>query len=398
MEEKLSLATLYICNLVQIPVSYFLLKEFDIRRFFSEHSFFSGQVPANSKILSQIIYGQSNRCIFHLTDAYQICWRFLKLDDWIMILGPYRTEDLSRQKLHQIASRNHIDDEKLSNFQIYCNSVTQIPESTITAASYTVFTHIYGTTHNIQSSSISVEEEDIQMESDYFITPAAFVERTHDLEAAYMEAIATGSSSDALLALQQIISRTSFRPNNLNKLWISKMGATISRTEGRLALKEIGVPSPILDNVSREYSHRTINASTEEEVTQVQKVLTERYCEIARQYRLSPYSLSIRKAIHYIYTHMPDPFSVADVAAEAGLSPNRLSTNFHKETGSTLSSYIRDARLSRAAQHLLNTTWNIQKICSSVGIPDSNYFARIFKQKYGNTPSDYRLRLPPHHP
>lgn len=395
MKQELAIANLYISNLLHVPSASFLQSEFDPYVFFLEHSFFSSQVPVNSKTFSQILFEENNRAIFHFTDAFQIRWCFIHTDGWLTIIGPYRIDNLSRQESHALASRYQIAPERLHDFQVYYTSISQSTEPAINSAAYTLFTHIYNDTHNIQSFSVSSASETLNIEPSYFMSPATFAEKTHDLEEDYMDAISKGNTAKAIFVLQQIVSRTSFRPNDSNKLLLSKMGSAISRTEGRLALKQMGVPSPILDTISGEYSQLTNAATSEEEIIRIQMELTERYCEIARQYRLSPYSISIRKAIHYIYSHLPDSFSTADIAKEAGLSPNRLSTNFHTETGITLSSYIRNARLERAAQLLLNTTWSIQQICSSIGVPDSNYFSKIFRKKYGSTPSEYRTGLLP---
>lgn len=45
-----------------------------------------------------------------------------------------------------------------------------------------------------------------------------------------------------------------------------------------------------------------------------------------------------------------------------------------------------------SAARLARTKDSVQEISSSVGIQDANYFARVFKQYSGMTPSQYRSK------
>lgn len=71
------------------------------------------------------------------------------------------------------------------------------------------------------------------------------------------------------------------------------------------------------------------------------------------------------------------------------LSPAYLCTYFKRETGKTIKQYITDYRLSKAADFLKDLNYNISDIAGLVGY-DANYFARIFKMKFGTSPSEYR--------
>lgn len=51
--------------------------------------------------------------------------------------------------------------------------------------------------------------------------------------------------------------------------------------------------------------------------------------------------------------------------------------------------YIRDIRIKHAAQLLLDGQYNITEVTYMVGMNDSRYFAKCFKQAYGLTPTEY---------
>jgi AraC-like DNA-binding protein len=58
-----------------------------------------------------------------------------------------------------------------------------------------------------------------------------------------------------------------------------------------------------------------------------------------------------------------------------------------------LTDYINSKRLQRAAVLLQSTGANIEEIADQCGFLDPNYFARLFKRKYGKTPGEYRKSL-----
>ena len=46
--------------------------------------------------------------------------------------------------------------------------------------------------------------------------------------------------------------------------------------------------------------------------------------------------------------------------------------------------------MENASSLLLSTEYSIQEISVMVGIMDANYFVKLFKKEYGETPSEFR--------
>jgi len=74
----------------------------------------------------------------------------------------------------------------------------------------------------------------------------------------------------------------------------------------------------------------------------------------------------------------------------AHLHPAYLSKTFKEETGKNLSAYITDVKMEKAAELLSGTDRWVHEIMESVGYQKSQYFSKIFKEKYGVTPNEYR--------
>jgi AraC-like DNA-binding protein len=73
-----------------------------------------------------------------------------------------------------------------------------------------------------------------------------------------------------------------------------------------------------------------------------------------------------------------------------GYSESYLSTMIRKSTGTTFQQFLMDLRLEHAALALKNTDTEVASIITSVGYREKSHFYRIFKKKYGISPTEYR--------
>lgn len=99
---------------------------------------------------------------------------------------------------------------------------------------------------------------------------------------------------------------------------------------------------------------------------------------------------SILQAARFITGHYMDPITTADIAAEAGLSPNYLTRKFREATGLGLKEYLIFTRLQHAALELVSTDASVTDIAQKCGFSDGNYFKDVFKKSYGMGPRAYR--------
>ena len=94
---------------------------------------------------------------------------------------------------------------------------------------------------------------------------------------------------------------------------------------------------------------------------------------------------------HYIRDNLSDPnLSRVNIANAIHLTPDYLSFTFHKEFGTTLTSYITSVRMDHAKSLLKKSNASIAEIAEQVGIPNLSYFYRQFKKVTGKTPQQYR--------
>ena len=93
----------------------------------------------------------------------------------------------------------------------------------------------------------------------------------------------------------------------------------------------------------------------------------------------------------YILEHYTDPaLSVADMAAHAGISEVHLRRLFQAGGNGTPIAYLHWVRLEKAKNMLRSSNYSIAEIAQAVGYEDPYYFSRLFREKIGSTPSQYR--------
>ncbi len=84
------------------------------------------------------------------------------------------------------------------------------------------------------------------------------------------------------------------------------------------------------------------------------------------------------------------PWSVARMAAIAGLSPSRFAHVFRRSYGETPRRYLERRRLEQAAARLRTTSLPCYQIARELGFDDIVQFTRRFRAWYGHPPGRWR--------
>lgn len=92
----------------------------------------------------------------------------------------------------------------------------------------------------------------------------------------------------------------------------------------------------------------------------------------------------------YIQENFHRNISRASIAERFNISPNHLSRMFRQQGHMTLADYITWVRVDRAKFMLRKYPFRLQEVATRCGYQDVNYFFRVFKNKTGHTPSEYR--------
>lgn len=110
-------------------------------------------------------------------------------------------------------------------------------------------------------------------------------------------------------------------------------------------------------------------------------------------YRLDHVHDPIVKAKAWIKENLDQKISIKGISEHVYMNPTYFCELFKKQTGKTVLEYITDVRLEKARELLLDTDLKVGKISELLGYQDTKYFSKIFKQKWGRLPSEYK-KLP----
>ena len=92
----------------------------------------------------------------------------------------------------------------------------------------------------------------------------------------------------------------------------------------------------------------------------------------------------------FLRENLHRPLSLAEIAAEAGLSRYHFLRLFQRQTGETPHRYLTRLRIERARHELEHGSAAITEIASRCGFANPASFATAFRQQTGSSPSAYR--------
>lgn len=99
---------------------------------------------------------------------------------------------------------------------------------------------------------------------------------------------------------------------------------------------------------------------------------------------------AMRAALEYCRTHFREQINLDDVAQHVKLSRFHLGREFKKHFQISPGEYILNLRLHWAAERLIQTNDLVKEIAYESGFQDYNYFCRIFRKRYGQSPGSFR--------
>jgi two-component system response regulator YesN len=99
----------------------------------------------------------------------------------------------------------------------------------------------------------------------------------------------------------------------------------------------------------------------------------------------------VQKVQEYVSNHLEDA-SLQTIAANVYLNPSYLSKVYKLETGEGISDYLSRLKMEKAAHLLRSSNEKIYEIAAKIGYLKTSYFIKVFKDRYGITPQEFRDR------
>ncbi|MBE6765807.1 MAG: AraC family transcriptional regulator [Ruminococcaceae bacterium] len=360
-------------------------------------------VYSGNEFLYKII-GEVKPCtMYKATDPLSLSYIYFILPEdskkSILFIGPYNRSRLTSRQLMEIAERFSISPKNQRYLNEYYNSIPILGENSHVFAMLDAFCE-----HIWRSPSFSIVDTDSEWKTsssipiglsassedfDDVLMNMMAMETRYRFENELIQAVSLGQlHKDSMIF--SMISDQAIERRNSDPIRNMKNYCIIMNTLSRKAAESGGVHPMHIDKVSTSFALKIEQMTSPAEGVTLMKEMFRSYCRLVRKHSMKGYSLVVQKAIMLIETDLSANLSLSTLASSQNISSGYLSTVFKKETGKTVSEYIREKRVEYAA-HLLGTTHlQIQTIALHCGIMDVQYFSKIFKKQTGKTPKEYR--------
>lgn len=98
----------------------------------------------------------------------------------------------------------------------------------------------------------------------------------------------------------------------------------------------------------------------------------------------------IEMAVRLIEENIGINYTVEELANEVGTNVNKLQEGFRILFGLTVKKYAQDQKFEAARELLEKRDANISEIVRNLGLSNRSYFSKVFKEKYGVSPSYFQ--------
>ena len=95
-------------------------------------------------------------------------------------------------------------------------------------------------------------------------------------------------------------------------------------------------------------------------------------------------------ALNAIHSRPAHPWTLEDLAKQAGTSRSVLSERFQQIVGSSTMQYLTQWRMVLAANLLCRSNAPLSRIAEDVGYQTDTAFSRAFRREYGEPPASWR--------
>lgn len=337
--------------------------------------------------------------IYDISDAFAWRYQLLRLtdEDEFLLIGPYLREHVSDEAIMGIMERMGIPPSQLALIRSYYRRIIICPsESMLLASISNLAQTLWDSPEVFSIRRKSLELLDVyQPDDDDFLKtlPESFdrerIELTYRTEEELLYAISHGKTRRA----HEILSR--FSLSDMEKrsaipLRNFKNYLIVLNTLMRKAVQQGGVHPIYIDRTSSVIAHRIEQCVSLADGYRMMEDMIHKYCLLVKNHNLNQYSPPVRSVILQIDSDLTGDLSLQAHAGRLNINASYLSALFKRETGSTLTDYVNQKRIDFAIYLLNATNMQIQTIAQHCGMPDVNYFTRIFKRIIGITPSQYR--------
>ena len=365
-------------------------------------SVLSGALPS-SRHISHLLGKVEERVIYKMTDDFEFCYIYLLLPQSgeLFFMGPYLPTAISRSTMLALPAAQNLSEEERRVLSRFCDAIPIIPDDS--HFFFLLDTFCEGLWGAGNFSVVDVKQEKLTPPSpintpgtvdrfDALQLDMELMEQRYKYENELIRAVSLGQSGKANLILAAF-SETKFEKRTADDLRNLKNYCIIMNTLLRKAAEQGGVHPVYIDRVSSSFAVEIEKVQTSSAVAELMRDMFRSYCRVVRRHSMRDYSPLVQNAIILIESDLSANLTLSSLVSALKVSSGYLSTAFKRETGKTVTEFIRDKRMKNAEHLLATTRLQIQTVAAQSGILDLQYFYKLFKRHTGFSPKEYREKM-----
>lgn len=339
---------------------------------------------------------------YKLTNQFKLRYIYMRLpflsEKNILFIGPYLSAPMSSKDILEIGERSGLTLDAQKIMKEYYLSVPILTEDDSIFSLVDAFCERMWQTHSFAIvdvnktqlyPTLSIDNSAHGESFDEIEASIKMMEMRYSFENELIRAVTFGQQHKENL-LASAFNDQLFERRVSDPIRNAKNYCIIMNTLLRKAAEQGGVHPIYIDRLSSKFAVKIEQISDTKAIPSFMKEMFSSYCRLVYKHSMNRYSPIVKKTILIIDSDISAELSLSNLAKKQGISDGYLATIFKKETGKTVSEYVKDKRIDHAKYLLGTTHLQIQTVALHCGIMDVQYFSKIFKKKTGKTPKEYR--------
>lgn len=101
----------------------------------------------------------------------------------------------------------------------------------------------------------------------------------------------------------------------------------------------------------------------------------------------------LAQAVDLMFSHLSDPLTPEQIAAQVGCSPRQLQRLFNDQLGSSMMDFYREMRLKKADELVVQTMLSMLDVALVTGFTSAAHFSRLYAARFGMPPARRRQAM-----
>ena len=337
------------------------------------------------------------RTFYRILDSFGIGILIFSFMDDKWISSPFIRKEWNRDNMERILASAAIKASMLPSLELYYTSLPLLSSTRMMKLimaiinSYSPMEEEYDFVPLEEGMALEKRKnQSMDLNADY-----SFIYRRYDMENRFLRVVKEGNIDELDTSIKDMVD---FSQNSDSTLFTGlyrkniSSGMSVLRTLARKAAEDAGVSVITIDIITQRAVQKIDSEMRQSEIIRITKEMIRELTEEVRKENilLKGISPSISRCINHIRLHYAENITLSDLSSISSMSKASLTRRFQKEIGTTVFTYIRNARCHHAVALLEEGVLTIKEIAGYVGYPDYNYFSKVFRSYAGVSPVEYR--------